>query len=379
MKQEVVQTSFLAVDRAVEDILSKLSKKPSEYDAVVFFASTSYDFVELSKEMKNVFTHAEVVGSSTFGEISPKGFTKRTLLVTALSCRKTRFSGVLIEDINKFPIIDKSKIEAAAAKCGIVINSKTSHKDAFALAFIDGISYAEETFLSLFYAIIKNDDFILAGGSAADDWQFKQAYVSYNGVTAFHGAVILFVKTSCPFDIRTVSPFTVTGKRMTITKADVSNRLIHEIDGKNAKRAYCEALEIPESRAESVMGAHPIGRVFSGKIFGSSVVGFTPSGAINVYTRVLPNTVIDILQPGNTTKIAADCFAEVRKKIPNPGCVFIINCTLCTTTFEKLNLCGQMADTYKSAFPVFCGFSSYGEQIGNLNVNQTIISIVIGE
>lgn len=379
MKQEVAQTSFLAVDRAVEDILSKLSKKAADYDAVVFFASSNYDFARLSVELKKVFTNAEVIGTSSYGEISPKGFTKQTLLVGALSCRKTRFAGVLVENVNRFPIIDRAKIEAAAARCGIALNSKTSHKDAFALTFIDGISYAEETFLSLFYAIIKNDDFIIAGGSAGDDYKFQQTYVSYNGQTALHGAVVLFIKTTCAFDVRAINPFTPTGKRMTITKADVTGRIIQEIDGKSAKRRYADALGVPENRAETVMDVHPLGRVFSGKIFNSSVIGFTPTGSVCVYTRVLPNTVLDVLEPGDGVKIVSDNFTEIHKKIPNPGCVFIINCLLCTTTFEKLNLCGNIAAAYKTAFPVFCGFSSFGEQIGKLNVNQTIISIVIGE
>ncbi|CEM61066.1 hypothetical protein TPHV1_140014 [Treponema phagedenis] len=38
-----------------------------------------------------------------------------------------------------------------------------------------------------------------------------------------------------------------------------------------------------------------------------------------------------------------------------------------------------MTDLYKKVFPVFCGFSSYGEQIGKINSNQTFVSIVIGE
>jgi len=380
MKQEIAQTSFLAIDRAIGDILSKLSKKAADYDAVVFFASSSYDFPLLSAEIKKVFTKAEVIGISCYGEISPNGFTKQTLLVSALSCQKTRFSGVLIEDVNKFPIVDKAKIEAAATKCGISLHSKTSHKDAFAMTFIDGISLSEETFLSLFYAIIQNDEFIITGGSAGDDYKFRQTYVSYNGQTALHGAVVLFVKTSCAFDIRTVNPFIPAGrKRMTITKSDAINRIIYEIDGINAKKRYAEALGVPENRVETVMDVHPIGRVFSGKIFNSSVIGFSPAGAISVYTRVLPNTVIDVLDPGDSVKIASDHFADIHKKIPHPGCVFIINCLLCTTTFEKLSVCGNMASAYKAAFPVFAGFSSFGEQIGKLNVNQTIISIVIGE
>ncbi|QLC59893.1 hypothetical protein, partial [Treponema phagedenis] len=98
-----------------------------------------------------------------------------------------------------------------------------------------------------------------------------------------------------------------------------------------------------------------------------------------MYSRVLPNTTVEILNLDDSLQIATDNLTAISKTIPRPGFVFVINCILRTIGFERRNLCGKMTDLYKKVFPVFCGFSSYGEQIGKINPNQTFVSIVIGE
>ena len=379
MKQEVVQTSSMEVNRAVSDIISKLSKPVHEYNVVIFFAAAECDFSALAGKMKESFPKAEVLGVSAPGEITPQGFIKQPLVVTALSCSKTSFQGVLIDNVDKFPIIDKSKLEQAALKCGISINSASSHKDAFALTFINGVCNAEEAFLSFFHAVIKNDQFIIAGGSAGDNFEFKKTYISYNGTVATRGAVVLFVKTRCAFAVRKINIFKSTGKRMTITKADMLTRTIYELDGKRAKQYYCKNLGIPESQVDSAILDHPLGRNFNNKLYISSVTSFTPSGAINVFNRVIPNTVVDILEPADALQVLSENIAEIGKNISHFGCVLIIPCLLCTVGFEKHRLCGKIIDLLKSSFPTFCGFSGFGEQFGKLNNNQTIVMVVIGE
>ena len=91
MKQEVIQTSAMEVNRAVTDIVSKLSKPVHEYNVIIFFAAAEYDFPALAVKIKEYFPKAEVLGASAPGEITPKGFIKRSLVVTALSCSKTSF------------------------------------------------------------------------------------------------------------------------------------------------------------------------------------------------------------------------------------------------------------------------------------------------
>ena len=53
---------------------------------------------------------------------------------------------------------------------------------------------------------------MVAGGSAGDDLKFKATYVSHNGVSSSHGAVILFVRTSRKFKIYKENIFQRSGK-----------------------------------------------------------------------------------------------------------------------------------------------------------------------
>lgn len=379
MKQEVCYTVRLNTEDAVADVLSQLKKQPSEYSAVIFFASSDYNFPELAAKIKQHFSKAEVIGTSTSGEISENGFTKKTLVLTALSCYKTKFSGVLVEDVDKYPIIHRTAIEKAISDCGIRIDSNTSHKDAFAITFVNGLCNAEEALLSLFYAIIKNDNFIITGGSAGDDLKFKQTFVSYNGKTVSNGAVILFVKTQCTFSIKKENIFKPSGVRVSITKADSFTRKISEIDNKTARTRYAECVHVPESQVGNAILDHPFGRVFGGNTFISSLAGFNDDGSINMYSRILQNATVEILDPIDAVETAKQTCSSLSKEIANPGCVLIINCILRTISFEQKKLCQTMTEIYRKAFPVFCGFSSYGEQIGRVNSNQTFVSIVIGE
>ena len=137
------------------------------------------------------------MGSSTAGEITADGFTKRSLVVNALADSgsvRTQFSGVLLEDANNFPIVYKDDIIKAASAIGISLSSAGISRNSFAMTFICGLLNAEEIVLSVLYSLVKDSDFLTAGGSAGDDMRFQKTLVSYNGKVSDMGAVILFVK-----------------------------------------------------------------------------------------------------------------------------------------------------------------------------------------
>lgn len=102
-----------------------------------FFASSEYDFSLLSSLLHDKFCNAEVIGTTTSGEISNSGFTKNSIVLTALSCSRTRFSGIALDGVDKFPIVHKQELEDAARKIGIKCADPMSHKDAFAITFVN--------------------------------------------------------------------------------------------------------------------------------------------------------------------------------------------------------------------------------------------------
>ena len=105
MDQEIVFTNQPETEIAVKELIGQLKNVPGKYDAVLFFASSDYDFSLLSTLLHDKFCNAEVIGTTTSGEISNSGFTTMSIVLSALSCGRTRFSGIALDRVDKFPIV----------------------------------------------------------------------------------------------------------------------------------------------------------------------------------------------------------------------------------------------------------------------------------
>lgn len=114
MKQEIVFSGQADAESAVQELVRKLNNPPESYNAVLFFASSDYDFEILSTLLHEKFSGAQVVGTTTSGEISKQGFTSHSIVLTAISCDRTKFSGVVFDGVDKFPIVHKKELEDAA-------------------------------------------------------------------------------------------------------------------------------------------------------------------------------------------------------------------------------------------------------------------------
>ncbi|MCR5288821.1 MAG: hypothetical protein K6E51_02385 [Treponema sp.] len=169
---------------------------------MIFFASSDYDFATLSELLYQKFPQAEVIGATSSGEITASGFTNHTIVLNALAdTGSTQFKGILVDDVDQFPAIHSKEILQTASSIGVQLSSENCSRNAFTITLICGLLTAEESVLSLLYSLIKDPQFLIAGGSAGDDLKFKTTSVSYNGNTSSADAVILFVKTSRTFKI----------------------------------------------------------------------------------------------------------------------------------------------------------------------------------
>ncbi|MBR1721579.1 MAG: FIST C-terminal domain-containing protein, partial [Treponema sp.] len=334
---------------------------------------------ELSRKVHEHFPNSQVIGTSTAGEISGRGFTKNSLVLTTLTDYSTKVSGVIIDDTDQFPIIHKAKIESAARNVGINLHRNGANRDCFALTFINGLCNAEEATLALLNAIIGDKEFIIAGGSAGDDLQFKQTYVSYNGETVSHGAAVLFFKTQKKFILKRENIFAPSGKKLQLSDVDFETRTVKSINKQNPRSMYARALGISESQVANTALAHPMGRAYGADVFISSIANFNSDGSIGMYCRVLPNSEVEIMNPLDAIEIAENTGKALSAEIKKPGCVILINCILRTIGFEQQNLTGRIAGVWSRYFPAYCGFSSYGEQKDRLNFNQTLLALVIEE
>ncbi len=379
MVQEVVSTRISDAQEAANDLVRQLKQSPDSYNAVIFMAAIKYDFEALSAAIKEHFPDSEVIGASTAGEIDLNGFQNDSVVLTTMSDSHTRVKGVLVENGSKYPVGSKSEIEDALREAGIAMADPMSHRSAFAIAFINGVFNAEETILSNFYSIIQNDKFALAGGTAGFTGSEAKTFVSYNGRTTQDGAAFLFVKTSCKFDIRQEDIFNPTGKTIYVTRSDTINRTIFSLNGQRAKSVYAQQLGVSESVAEGMTFENPFGRHINGSIHIAALAGFAADGSCSLFARVVPNSTLEMMHIGDPEKKCDETCSQILSVIPSPKFTLLMTCITRTMAFDRMGIAANIIRKYKQTFPTFCGFSCYGEQIGRVHCNQTLVSLVMGD
>jgi hypothetical protein len=362
MRQKVCRSFASGVENAVKDVCDRLGSA-ANYDVILFCASTKYDFKKLSELLREKFS---------CGEISPDGFTDNGLVVTALSCSGSRVKGMIFADADKFLYIHRDEILRTAESCGIGKNSK----DAFALTFICALHNCEENVLAVLHSVL-GDELPVAGGSAGDDLKFSETFVSYNGKVVSDGAAILLFRTQDKFEIYRENIFKSTGRIVNVTEADPEKRIIRSIDNQNPLRRYAQIRGATESEVKQNMDFQMLGRVFGEHIFVSSMQAFNPDGTITLYSRILPNTPVEVLDAIDPIQVAQNTCQKIRGKVKNPGFVFMVNCIQRTIRFKNANIDSKLISMYSSAFGTFMGFTSYGEQINRIHSNSTFVILAV--
>ena len=231
----------------------------------------------------------------------------------------------------------------------------------------------------MFYSLVADKEFLVCGGTAGDDLKFKATYVCANGECSDSGAVLLFVRTTRKFIIYKENIFQKSGKSVRLTDVQHETHIVKSIDGENPRKRYAEVVGISERDVDKALLDHPFGRAFGENIFIASLVGFDNNGILSTYARVIQDSVQEVLDPMDPLKITEETCVRIKKTIPDPSWVILFNCILRTIGFSNKNLQGPVNSIWKNHFPVYSGFSTYGEQYGHMNSNQTLVLLVMGE
>jgi hypothetical protein len=361
---------------AAAEIASQILQQ--ELKLIIFFASNIYDFTVLSKEMKKRFSGVELIGCTTAGELSNKGFTERSVVALGIAADNFTPVSTVVKDIHSTPMLYRKKVESAFKEAGFDPADPACSQKGFGIVLIDGLQGAEEKVLSVVNSVIKAPDFQIIGGSAGDGLEFKNTYVCLNGDVYSDAAVVTFIKTNKKFYIHKEDIFCTTEKSMTVTKANIRERLVQQLDNKPAAQAYAEYLGIPKHELAKYFTCNPLGRRIGSKIWTASPFQVMSDDSIKFYSQIFQGTLVDILCPEDVIKKAEDTVKAVKEKIPGVKAVIAVNCILRTLQFKEQNHCGRISAELSQLGQVV-GFSSYGEQLCKMHLNQTLVLLALGE
>lgn len=375
MKIHSTYSNHKSTLEAFSEVKKNLESNPK---LILFFVSTNYDFNELTRLFHEHFADSEIIGLTTTGEINVNGLSEYSMSVTSWSGADLKVAGVLMDDIEKYPIFYRRKLLESAAKVGINLKSSNIHQEGLGLVFPNGLIGAEEKMLSIVNSIFPYDGFPLFGGTAGDNAKFVETLISYNGRVSAKGGAVLFLKSNDDFYLYKENIFTITNKKMKVTKASMDERIVHEFNGKKAAAEYARLLGVNVKELSNYFMTNPLGRKINDEIWIASPFQILSDGSIQFYCEIFQDSTVYILEPKSAVETIKESVENFKKQFASIEGVIGVNCILRKLQFENQKIVGNI-NKELAKLPNLCGFSSYGEQMNKNQLNQTMVLLGIGK
>ncbi|GAC1353287.1 MAG: FIST N-terminal domain-containing protein [Polyangiales bacterium] len=345
-------------------------------DLVLAFTSTSQDPQAVSRALKSKFAKSLVVGCTTAGEHLGKAHFNDSLVLTAVCSPTIRWRAAVARDLANFD-------EAAARRLSdeLILQLGIQREDLhpvkhFSLVFVDGLSCKEELVSSLMAEALEGIP--LLGGSAGDDLKFKKTHVLFNGEALSSAAVLILAESTIPFEIIKHQHYTTTPKSIVITRADLVNRRVYEIDGYPALEAYGRALGLSSSEVTSdVTFMNPLTFVCDNELYVRSIQRVETDGSMVFFCGIEEGMVLSIGGHENMESALARDIDTLGARLEKPDLFIACNCILRALEASKGNHHGPLGDILGRYGKHVIGFDTYGEQLSGLHINQTLVGIAL--
>lgn len=354
--------------RAVAALADAL--QADEASAVLLFCSGQYDLDQLGRAIDKGF-NAPVAGCTSAGQIGAGGFERGGITGVSLSSSDLSMQPWLLSPLSlcrsQTMSVARAQARRAAANPGL---------RSFGILLVDGLSLGEEYLASALYEALGNVPVV--GGSAAPSASRPEPAV-YHGGQFWQGAAVLalFETRSLAFEAFSAQHFVPSETKLVITLADPDRRVVYELNGEPAAKAYASALGLDTAQlGPRQFACRPLLLDMGDQLLPRGIRAHQPDGSLTMACSVEEGLVVSI---GNSTDpvVALErSLAEVRRHVAEPAALLVFDCLLRRIELETRGLAAQVGQLLADQGAV--GFISYGEQLGPLHVNHTLTGIAIG-
>ena len=337
---------------------------------ILFFSPVSV-FKTLSELLADRFPNTSVFGATThysFFEnriISPdrKAGTVIIGFGDSYDCR-----GGVIEEIRMHPIEYVPAIRRSM--------EQTKEENTICLTFTTAFFGAEELVLDTVACAIGDRKIPVVGSSCGNEECARNTYVSYNGEVYSSAALYMFIHNRHG---RTVvlkqDMFEPKRTVFTATSVDLKKRIIYELDGEPAAMQLARHLHYELYELGDHIDDYGLGRMVGDEIYTTDIAKITKEKGLEMFASVYGGTRLCLLERDRYNACLSDLIASIRRKIPIPRFVMYINCISLTKYYEKIKWLNVFSVGMATIAPIYAGFSGYGEQLGRININKTLLAI----
>lgn len=344
---------------------------PEDLEIVILYVTPEADFHAVISDVSACCQGVPVVGCTTAGEISEHGYTEGEIIAIGLPKAHFRAEALLIEDLDKLD--SQSVIDRMIRSRNEMATQRPTWDYEFNFVMIDGLSIMEDALMS--ELSVGLGPVPLFGGSAGDGEAFEKTYVMYDGRAHTNAAVLVQVRTRCPIQVFKTDHMVPTDQRMVVTGADPARRVVTEINAEPAAREYARVLgKDPDQLTTFTFAAHPLVVRIGGQHHVRSIQRVADNGDLVFFSAIDEGLVLTLADPMDMAEHLEQEMANLRAK-DQPAIVLACDCILRRMEAQEKQVQTRLSQIYAENRVV--GFSTYGEQLNAMHVNQTLTGVAI--
>jgi hypothetical protein len=321
---------------------------------VILFVSPDADLDALALRLPGRFGGAPVIGCSTAGEISGAGYAEGEIVAVALPAAHFAADVLLIPDLS---VLQREALigQLIRSRQGLA-QARPDWEGEFTFLMVDGLSVREDE---------------LAG----DGTRFRATYVLHDGHALQNAAVLALIRTDCRVKVFSLDHLTPTGARMVVTGADPARRIVHTINAEPAAQEYARILgKDPAQLTPFTFAAHPVVVRIGGKHHVRAIRTVGEGGDLIFFSAIDEGVVLALADPQDMVAHLAGQMALLAAKGP-PVAILACDCILRRMEAQEKQKTGAVSAILRDYGVV--GFSTYGEQLNAMHVNQTMTGVAI--
>jgi hypothetical protein len=338
---------------------------------VCLFVSPSADFAALTKAAKTAFGGADVIACTTAGELGRDGYEDGQII--ALGFPEAHFAAQVHVITDLASVQDQVVIDGVINARLQLASLVAEMASEFAFLLVDGLSMREEHLTTVLASGL--GPVPLFGGSAGDGTDFEQTWLSHNGRILQDAAILTMVRSHCPVEVFSLDHLVPTQTRMVVTEADPDHRIVRQINAEPAAREYARLLgKDPHQLSPFIFAAHPVVVRLGDSHHVRAIQRVNENGELVFFSAINEGMVLTLADHQDMARHLDEGLRELaRDTAPD----HILGCDCILRRIEA----GQVQQTREVSRILsdhnVLGFSTYGEQIGALHVNQTLTGVAI--
>lgn len=342
---------------------------------ILLFTSSKYDLAALEDALRGAFD-CPVVGCTTSGEIASEGgYLAGSLVGVSLASPNLFVHPRLIAPLSAFNLTEGENL-ASALRGELKLSDDFDPRQMFSLLLVDGLSMLEEQLVATLHKTLSG--LPLCGGSAGDDLSFARTHVYFGGRFHTDAAVLIVFETTLPFVLFQTQHFEPTETRLVITASDCATRTVSEINGGPAAEEYAKAVSLDLAELNpQIFAAHPVMLKIDGEYYVRSIQKVNPDGSLTFFCAIDDGLVLTVGRGKELVESLAETLARLRRQLPTLKLIVGCDCILRRLELQQKNLTEAAVQVLQEVD--FVGFSTYGEQVNGIHVNQTLTGVALGD